>query len=471
MKNKVLSVCLGLLSVLIFLGPLLWPWKTQSLQANSEDQEASQDPLSSIQTVSPSDVLEGLPKVDKAQAAYIVDGNNGQILFTHEENQAVEAASLSQLMLLYLVYQAIDHKDLALDQEVWISDQVYDLSQDYNIANVPLRQDLPYQLSELIEAVSMIGANGASLALAEELAGTEREAIQLMQDQLKEWGIEETYFLNVTGLTDQYKSDQANSNNEGLTHEMTAETVATIAYHLVSEYPQVIKASQIYQKLFRQGTSDAFEMNNPNLLIENSDSLYAKDLVDGLAATDSPNDGYQLVATAQKDQLRIIVVILGAKDEEALYSTGAELVDFAFSAYQSEPVIKKGSEASQVDAVKVQDGQVDSLPLIYQRDLELVVPIIDTAPRLSYTFHPVDQLVAGCIKAPVQKGFQAGYLQVDIADYQLPVLPSGKGNRVPVVVAEEIEEASGFDKFWRGVQNGWNQGWTSVRQFFTELFN
>ncbi|MCR8969830.1 serine hydrolase [Facklamia sp. 7083-14-GEN3] len=444
---------------------------TTSTDSIPNNQTSFQDSDTSIENSVPENLVNSMPVFEETKGAYIVDGLNGQILYTHEADQLVEVGSFSQLLLLYLIYQAIDRGQLASAQEVWISDEAYALSQDYDLPNVPLRQDLSYSLKDLIEAVSLNASRGAALALAEELTGSEAKTLKLMEEQLNEWGEEDFALINVTGVSDRYQVGDSESINQGHTNQMTAQTVATIAYHLVNEYPDYLKSSQIYQKLFQEGTSDAFEMTNPNLLIENSDSLYAMKNVDGLSASKTEEDGYNLIATTEKDGLRLIVVLLGVGENEKLYQFSKELIERAQNIYRIETVIKENSLATHLDSIKVENGKANTLKLMYGSNLKLVVPIIDTAPRLVYQFTANQSVNDYQVKAPVKAGTVVGQMQVDIADYRLPILRSGRGNYVSVKVVEDIEEANALEKTWRSIQNTGDNAWNAVRKFFTDLFN
>lgn len=420
----------------------------------------------------PEGLLASMPTLQEAKGAFIVDGQNGQILYTHQADQKVEIASITKLLSIYLTYQAIEAGDLALDQEVWISDAAYTLSQDYDIQNVPLRQDLPYSLQDLIEAVGASSANGATLALAEAVAGSEQAFLELMSDQLADWGIPEVRFKNVTGLTHRYDPQDPMSNQEGHTNALDAQTVATIAYHLVSEYPDYLQASQISQQLFQAGTSDEFEMNNPNKMLENADYNRSYQDLDGLMLTRSPKDGYSMVATAERNDLRAIVVVLGVAEEDLIYRKAERLLDYAFNTYRTEEIIHKDDPCDHVDAIKVENGAQALAPLKYQESLNLVVPIIDTAPRLIYTFQPNKDLAEeGFLRAPLKANQEVGRLEVNIEAYTLPILASGQGNDVGVVVSQDVAEASWIARTWRGVVDFTDQIWNQTRKFFINLFN
>ncbi len=432
----------------------------------------TEEPQDEKATTIPEGLLASMPTLKQAKGAFIVDGENGQILYQHESDQSVEIASITKLLTVYLTYRAIEAGELKSDQEIWISDQAYALSQDYDIQNVPLRQDLPYRLEDLIEAVGTSSANGASLALAEAVAGSEEDFIQKMEDQLAAWGLQDVRIQNVTGLTSQYDPQEATSNQEGHTNAFDAETVATIAYHLLAEYPDYLKYSQVSQKLFQEGTSDEFEMNNPNKMLASADYNRSYKDLDGLMLTRSPQDGYSMVATAERDGLRAVVVVLGVSDEDLLYRKAARLLDYAFNTYRTEEIFQKDAPCDHVDAIRVENGAQAVAPVKYQESLKLVVPIIDTAPRLTYTFQPNEALAdQGYLSAPLKANQELGRLEVNIEAYTLPILPSGKGNDVGLVVSQDIDEASWLARTWQGIVDFTDQSWNYTRKFFINLFN
>lgn len=442
-----------------------------SPEGSFEDSLLSTEPQDNSQTV-PETLLASLPTLQQAQGAFIVDGENGQILFQQTEEELVEIASLTKLLTIYLVYEALEAGEISLEDEVWVSEQAYAISQDYDLPNVPLRQDIPYKIEDLIEAVGVASANGASLVLAEHLAGSESAFIDRMETQLNEWQLGNYQIQNVTGLTNRYSPEEAESNHTGQTNSFDALTVATIAHHLISKYPAYLEYTQIPQKLFQAKTSDRFEMNNQNLMIENADSNLAAPSVDGLMITSSAEDGFSLVVTAERNGFRAIVICLGIETDELAYQEAQLLIDYAFSTYRSEEIITQDMEVTQVSQIAVENGSQAQAPLTYNQTLNLVVPIIDTAPRLVYEFQAIPSLEeAGYLTAPLKAGSKVGEVQIDVAGYDLPILPTGTGNTVPVVIAENIDQVSQPVQLWRSFTRSMSNTWNQTRRFFTDLFN
>lgn len=418
------------------------------------------------------EIKESQPQLAGVKSAFIIDALNGQVIYNFQEDEPVEIASLSKLLVVYLVYKSIDEGKLALEQEVAISDQAYALSQDYNIANVPLRQDLRYRIEDLIEATVLGSANGACLALAEALAGSQDACVQMMERQLQAWNVGSFQLYNATGLSVDYQPQDVGSNKNGKTNTMTARAVAAISYHLLKEYPKVLDYSKISKKLFQEDTPDAFEMNNPNKMLKTADYNLSYSNLDGLMVTSSPEDNFSMVSTLENNKMRMIAIVLGVKEENDLYVQSRKLLDYAAHAYRLELAIKAGQEVKQIDGIPLTNADKEWAPLIYQDDLYLLVPLIDTAPHYQYQFQANQQILKGDrLVAPLEKGTEVGKMTIEVAGYPLPILESAEGNQTKVVLAEEVKKVNLFKRTWYSLKQAFNTNWQKLRKFFTNVFN
>lgn len=394
-----------------------------------------------------------------AQSAISIDSANGQVLFSYESDEMVEIGSISKLLVAYV---ALSHSEDANDM-IPVSDQAYSLSQDYDIGNVPLRQDYNYTVSELVESVSINLANGSALALAEFYGGSEEQFVQMMDQQLVDWGLEDYNLINATGLPA--------DGDSGETNAFSAEVAAVIAYHLVNDFPMYVDYSQQSMAVFKPNTDDAIDMNNYNQMLKGKPFEYVGVL--GLMPGSSDADGESFVSYANMDDFGVITVVLGATDEDSRYEETAKLLDYSFRAYMKELVVRDGEPTSQVGSIAVQGGNSTEVSLIYGEDMSLVVPIIDTAPRLEYNFSINEELFQGSdyLVAPIEQGEVIGYMTVKSVGVEQEFLPSTNGNIVPVVQAETLKEASWLAKGWQSVSNGVSNSWESTRRFFVDLFN
>ncbi len=400
------------------------------------------------------------PTID-AISAISIDSENGQVLMSQNADEILEVGSVSKLLSVYVALKTIGAQDeWTRESIVPISDEAYQLSQDYNIGNVPLRQDYNYTVNELVEAVSINLANGATLALAEMVGETEADFVKMMETQLLEWGIEEYNLINSTGLED-----------NGETNAFSAEVAAIIAYHLVNDFPDYLDYSDQAKAVFKPNTDDAIDMNNYNQMLKGKP--YERDNVLGLMPGSSEQDGNSFVGYSNEDDFGIITVVLGTEDEDMRYEETDRLMDYSYSAYMKELVVSEGQPTTQVNTIKVEGSSESEAELIYGEDKSLVVPIIDTAPRLEYEFSINDALFEdrSYLVAPVEQGEVIGEMTIYGAGTEFTYLPSTKGNHVPVVQAEPIEEAAWYVNGWRSFSNGVSNTWESTRRFFVDLFN
>ncbi|HBY89784.1 MAG: D-alanyl-D-alanine carboxypeptidase family protein [Ruoffia tabacinasalis] len=400
------------------------------------------------------------PTID-AVSAISIDSENGQVLMSQNADEILQVGSISKLLSVYVALKTIEAQDeWTRESIVPISDEAYQLSQDYNIGNVPLRQDYNYTVNELVEAVSINLANGATLALAEMVGETEADFVKMMETQLLEWGVEEFNLINSTGLED-----------NGETNTFSAEVAAIIAYHLVNDFPDYLDYSDQAKAVFKPNTDDAIDMNNYNQMLKGKP--YERENVLGLMPGSSEQDGNSFVGYSNEDEFGIITVVLGTEDEDTRYEETDRLMDYSYSAYMKELVVSEGQPTTQVNTIKVEGSSESEAELIYGENMSLVVPIIDTAPRLEYEFSSNDALFEdrSYLVAPVEQGEVVGEMTIYGADTEFTYLPSTKGNHVPVVQAEPIEEAAWYVNGWHSFSNGVSNTWESTRRFFVDLFN
>lgn len=412
------------------------------------------------------------PKL-KNSVAMLVDGKNGRVLYESTDEKLYEIGSITKLLSVYLVYQAIEEGALSPDKPVALSEEAVNLSQDYDISNVPLRVDFEYSPSELIESVAVSLANGSTLALAETVSGSEEKFVQLMEKQLDDWGLTGQYELyNATGLPTEYKPFNPDTIEKGSVNKMTIEAVSVVAYHLVNEYPEYLDYSKQAKSYFKPDTEDKFEMLNYNLLVPGRP--YAYELADGLMSASSKRDGASLVATAQQDDLRLISVIMGADLEDGSeYDDGEKLLKYGFNTFSTEKVVSKGQAAGQIGRQPVVDGAKNWADVVYSSDYYWVGVRGDTALRVTYEFEPdQNKYQDEMIKAPLEKGSTIGKVEI-IPREDIPArfLPSSSKNYVAVEVNQDIPKANSFQRVVNNMSRWGQKVWSGIRRFFINIFN
>lgn len=410
------------------------------------------------------------PKIT-AKSAIVVDSLNGQVLYEQEADTTVEIAELTQLLSVYMVYKAIDNGTIQLDTIVPISDKAYAISQDYDIANVPLRQDFDYTVQELIEAVGVTGATGATLALAEKIAGSEEAFVQQMQQQLTQWGIEDHTLLKAIGVTTEYDPTDSESITRGKQNKLSARAVAKVAFQLAKEYPDYLEFTKLTEQRFKADTDDPFEMSNPNQLLLGK--AYAYEGAEGLAEGTSSIDGSSLVAAINKNDTRIIAVVLGTPKYAESYTDTKQILDYVYASYKLQTIVHGGEHVTQIGQLYTANAEQLFAPVVYEDNVQLVVPMIDTAPRYEYAFLPQEKLFDenGRLVAPLGKGTPVGQIQIGVQGYTLKFLDASTAHQAQVVLGADLVEAPWYTLAWRTVESTTSDVWEATRKFFTDIFN
>ena len=179
-----------------------------------------------------------------AKHAIAVEANSGKILYEKDATQPVEIASISKLLTVYLVYEALEQGKISLSTPVEISDYPYQLTTNSEASNVPM-EARNYTVEELLEATLVSSANSAAIALAEKVAGSEKDFVDMMKAKLLEWGIQDATLVNTTGLNNEtlgnniYPGSKKDDENK-----MSAYDVAVVARNLILKYPQVLEITK-----------------------------------------------------------------------------------------------------------------------------------------------------------------------------------------------------------------------------------
>ncbi|WP_232219658.1 serine hydrolase [Carnobacterium pleistocenium] len=140
------------------------------------------------------------PEIEGA-AAFIIEPTTGKVLLNQNGDEKLGIASMTKMVTEYLLLETIKNGDLAWDDQVEISEYAHNISQNYELSNVPLRVDETYSVEELYQAMAIYSANGATIALAEHIAGDEKSFVDMMHEKVESWGVTNYELYNTTGLS------------------------------------------------------------------------------------------------------------------------------------------------------------------------------------------------------------------------------------------------------------------------------
>ncbi|MGV3488412.1 MAG: D-alanyl-D-alanine carboxypeptidase family protein [Tuberibacillus sp.] len=264
----------------------------------------------------------------QADSVILMNAHHGDILFEKNADEPLPTASMSKMMTEYLVLEAIKNKKITWDTPVTISDYVFWVSNHPGFASVHLNKNQKYTVRELFNAMAVRSANGASIALAEAVAGSEKEFVKQMNAKANELGLSHSQFVNCTGLSNTDLESHYSTGGPNDTNRMSARDVAVLAQKLIRNHPEILKIID-QPKITFQGKS----YHNTNWMLPGVKKEVGYKGVDGLKTGYTDEAGYCFVGTVHKNNARLISVVMGAATPVDRFTETAKLYNTAFSQF------------------------------------------------------------------------------------------------------------------------------------------
>ena len=392
----------------------------------------------------------------EAGAAILVEADSGKILYQKNADELLAIASMTKMMSEYLVHEAVDKGKLKWDQKVKVSEYAYKVSQDRSLSNVPLENGGSYTVKELYEAMAIYSANGATIALAEAVAGKEADFVKMMNDQAKEFGLKNYKFVNSTGLTNK---DLKGQHPEGTTpdeeNKMSARDVAILAQHLMQDFPKVLDTAKIPKKVFQEGGKYPIQMDNWNWMLKGLVKQYEG--VDGLKTGHTPEAGYCFTGTAERNGMRLISVVINTSSNTSRFDETKKLFDYGFANFDVKKVYSKGSAVKGHETVRVENAKDKDVAV--QTKQAITLPM----PKGSKDVYKTEFKDTGKEKAaPIKKGTTLGQMVVAPKDNNDPGFLAGKSLQVDLVTKAEVEKANWFTRSMRSIGSFFGDIWNSA---------
>lgn len=414
-----------------------------------------------------------------AAAAILIDSETGQILYEQNAEKMLGIASMTKMMTEYLLLEAIKENKVSWDQEYTVSEYAYKISQDNSLSNVPLRLGEKYNVRELYEAMTIYSANGATIALAEVIAGSESKFVKLMNKKGKELGLERYKFVNATGLSNKdLKGMHPAPGTPKDENMMSAKTTAKLAFNLVKDYPEVLQTASVTKKKFREGTDDETNMENWNWMLPSL--VFGYEGMTGLKTGSTDFAGYCFTGTAEKDGKKLISVIMDAKNEKgkgnhkARFTETKKLMDYGFNQFDRKEVIKKGATVKGHESAPVNKGKEKQVAVEAAQPLAVYVKKGEkTNFKKEFKLKRTENGDNEKVQAPVKKGEVVGFLTVTPqSGSELKYVTNNDGNqaKVPMEAAETVEKANWFVLSMRAVGGFFAGIWTAAIDTVTGWF-
>lgn len=338
---------------------------------------------------------------ENAKSAILIEASTGTIIYEKNSHEKLAPASMTKMMSMLLIVEAIEDGKLSWDQMITTSENASSMGG----SQILLETGEKMSVEDLFKGIAVASGNDAVVALSEAVAGTEEEFVNMMNQRAKELGLEDTNFKNPHGL------DTAN-------HYTSAYDMAMIAKELV-RHEKVLEFTSIYEDYLREDQENKVWLVNTNKLVKFHDGM------DGLKTGYTKEAGYCLTATAKRGDTRFITVVMGEEDTKTRNSETTSMMDYAFGQYEVEKVLDK---KRTVGTVRVEKGKVDTIQLVPIDDVTILNKKSDQKKNSNY------EVKTKTITAPIKKGEQVGELILEV---------DGEEKRtVPLTVQESIEKAN-----------------------------
>lgn len=331
----------------------------------------------------------------------LIDFNSGKVLAQKEPNSRIEPASLTKIMTGYVVINELTNGNMSMDEMVTISEKAWKMPGSKMFIEVGKQ----VSVRDLIKGMVIQSGNDASVALAEHIAGSEEVFAQLMNKYAKNLGMENTHFMNATGLPHP-------------DHYTSAHDLAILTKALITKFPEEYKWYS--DKKF---TFNGITQYNRNKL------LWQDPTVDGLKTGHTESAGYCLVSSAKRDNMRLISIVLGTNSMEKRIQETQKLLNYGFRFFETHPLYKANQ---RLNDVRVWEGSKDLLGVGLQQDLYV------TIPRGQYKNLQIESSIEPDIVAPIETNQPLGQLHVSLNGEVI--------SEQPLVALSNVEEGSFFKK-------------------------
>lgn len=348
-----------------------------------------------------------------AVSAVLIEGSTGEILFEKDKDKELVPASITKIMTLNLIFEAIDSKKISLEDSVTVSEYAAGMGG----SQVFLEPNETQTVNDMIKCISIASANDAAVAMAEKIAGSEEAFVKKMNEKAKALGMEHTQFKNCTGLDDNIESG----------HYSSAYDVALMSRELITKHPEISNYSTVWMDTITHKTKKGeteFGLTNTNKLVRFYDGIT------GLKTGSTSKAKYCLSATARRNDMDLISVIMAAPDHKKRFSEAQALLDYGFAnccIYNDPDLAGSLSEApvqgGTKNSVQTAPGSVFSHTFTSETDTDMITKKITYSENL---------------KAPLTKGTPVGKVEYY---YDNALIGS-----IDIVAGEDVEEA-GFQDY------------------------
>jgi serine-type D-Ala-D-Ala carboxypeptidase (penicillin-binding protein 5/6) len=341
-----------------------------------------------------------------AEGYLLIDAETGTVLVEHNSKQRLPPASLTKIMTSFVAATEINAGVTSLKDPVSISVKAWRMEG----SRMFIQEGTQVPLEDLMRGVIVQSGNDASVAVAEHIAGSEEAFVDVMNQHASRLGMQDTHFMNVTGLPDE-------------DHYTTASDLALLTIALIRDFPEHYK---VYSEKY-------FTYNNIRQANRNS-LLWRDNTVDGVKTGHTEAAGFCLVASAEREGMRLVSVVMGTTSEASRAAESQKLLTYGFRYFQTTSLYTAGESLNKV---RVWGGTHGAINLGLEED------IVVTVPRGARDNLTAQMDIGNEIHAPLEQGQQLGTLTVSMDGKEV--------TKVALVALNPVEEAGFFSRLWDAI--------------------
>lgn len=317
---------------------------------------------------------------NNVKSAILIERDTGEVLYEKNSNEQLPPASMTKIMTMLLIMEAIDKGKLTWDEKISTSEYAASMGG----SQIFLEPGEQMTTKQMLQGIAIGSGNDASVAMAERIGGSEEAFVEMMNEKAKELGLKDSFFKNTTGLP-----------SSG--HFSTAHDMAIMAKELL-KYEDITKFTGMYEAYLREDTDKKFWLVNTNKLVR----FYPG--VDGLKTGFTAEAKYCLTATAEKDGMRVIAVVFGAPTSKERNAQVTKMLNFAFNQYQTHPMFKRNQA---IGLAKVSKGKEKTVEAVTSEPLSLLTKkgekTVDVEQKINLNKN---------LDAPIKKGDKVGTIKL-----------------------------------------------------------
>ena len=393
-KKWISVICVWIISFTILLTPLTARGQNES--ANESTQENSGQQTESADLI-------------QAPSGVLMEAQTGTVIYQKDSDTRRSPASITKIMTLILIFDALEKGNLKLDDIVTTSAYAKSMGG----SQVFLEEGETQTVETLIKCIVIASGNDASVAMAEHICGSEQEFVRHMNERATELGMKNTHFEDCCGLTD--------SSN----HYTTARDIAIMSRELITKYPKILEYSSIWMENITHVTKQVtkeFGLTNTNKLLRSYDGCV------GLKTGSTSLAKYCLSAVAKRNKIILIAVVMAAPDYKVRFKDAASMLNYGFSRCS----LYIDEKMQPLPEVPVKKGKEKSVPLVYEKQFQYLNTDGETIGKVEKKLR-----IHREVKAPLKKGSQAGEMIYSADGKEL--------GRVRILYARTIGQATYLD--------------------------